>query len=137
MVHSCSTGVRVRTSRVSGRVVSLRTCVLLFAGMKDECTTYMRHWGMMAALTLGFAGTLEAGQPKRISMVVGHTITVSMPAPVTRVKLSDQSLVDVSQNGRKVKFVGRMSGVTDVVVTTSDGETRLQLYVASDKYALP
>jgi Flp pilus assembly secretin CpaC len=105
--------------------------------MKDECKAHMRHWVMMAVMALGFAGRLEASQPKRISMVVGHTITVSMPAPVMRVKLSDSSLVDVSQSGRNVKFVGRVSGVTDVVVTTSDGETRLQLYVASDKYALP
>jgi len=60
-----------------------------------------------------------------------------MPAPVSRVKVDDLSLVDVSQSGRKIKLVGRASGVTDVLVTTSDGDTRLQLYVASDKFALP
>ena len=78
-----------------------------------------------------------AGQPRQLNMPVGHTTTVSMGSPVSKVTVSDPSRVEVSQRGRQVTFVGLSTGSTDVTVMTADGETHLRIYVAADKYALP
>jgi Flp pilus assembly secretin CpaC len=89
-------------------------------------------------LALVLLSTLAfAGQPKRLNMPVGHTTTVSMSAPVSKVTVGDPSLVEVSQRGRQVIFVGRSTGSTEVTVMTADGETHLKIYVAADKYGLP
>ncbi len=84
-----------------------------------------------------FAASLAVASPKQISMPVGHITTVSMPSSVTRVKADDASLVDVRREGRKVTIVGRSKGTTDVTVTTAEGETKLHVYVASDRFGLP
>lgn len=78
-----------------------------------------------------------AAAPKRVNMPVGHTTTLSMPAPVSRVTVDDPSLVEVTQKGRQVIFVGRSAGSTEVTVQTADGEMHLKIYVAADKYGLP
>lgn len=78
-----------------------------------------------------------AGMPRQLNMPVGQTTTVSMPAPVSKVTVADPSLVEVTQRGRQVIFVGRATGSTEVTVSTVDGETHLRIYVAADKYALP
>ena len=94
----------------------------------------MRHTllVLLTVSTLAFAG-----QPRQLNMPVGHTTTVSMSAPVSKVTVSDPSLVEVSQRGRQVIFVGLSTGSTDVTVRTADGETHLRIYVAADKYGLP
>ena len=90
---------------------------------------------MIAVLSLS---TLAfAASPRQLNMPVGHTTTVSMASPVSKVTVSNPSLVEVSQRGRQVIFVGLSTGSTDVTVLTADGETRLRLYVAADKYGLP
>ena len=78
-----------------------------------------------------------AGQPKQLNMPVGHTTTISMGSTVSKVTVSDPSLVEVSQRGRQVIFVGRSAGSTEVTVMTADGEMHLRIYVAADKYGLP
>ncbi|MDP2274007.1 MAG: pilus assembly protein N-terminal domain-containing protein [Archangium sp.] len=78
-----------------------------------------------------------AAQPKRLNMPVGHTTTVSMSAPVSKVTVENPSLVEVTRRGRQVIFVGRSTGSTEVTVQTADGETHLRIYVAADKYGLP
>ena len=78
-----------------------------------------------------------AGRPKQLNMPVGHTTTVSMGSTVSKVTVSDPSLVEVSQRGRQVIFVGRSAGSTEVTVMTADGEMHLRIYVAADKYGLP
>ncbi len=88
-------------------------------------------------LTLCLSSLAFAGQPKQVNMPVGHTTTVSMPAPVSSVTVADPALVGVTRQGRQVVFVGLTTGNTDVVVKTADGETRLHIYVAADKYGLP
>ena len=90
---------------------------------------------MIAVLSLS---TLAfAAQPARLNMPVGHTTTVSMSAPVSKVTVADPSLVEVSQRGRQVILVGLSTGSTEVTVKTADGETHLRVYVAADKYGLP
>jgi Flp pilus assembly secretin CpaC len=87
---------------------------------------------LIALSTVAFA----AG-PKRLNMPVGHTTTLSMPAPVSKVTVADPSLVEVSRRGRQVVLVGRTAGHTQVTVETVDGEMELSVYVAADKYGLP
>ncbi len=70
-------------------------------------------------------------------MPVGHTTTLSMPAPVSRVTVEDPSLIEVTQKGRQVVILGRSTGSTEVTVETADGEMHLKIYVAADKYGLP
>ncbi len=86
---------------------------------------------------LGLSSLALAEQPRRLNMPVGHTTTVSMSAPVSKVTVDDPSLVEVTQRGRQVIFVGRSTGSTEVTVQTADGETHLRIYVAADKYGLP
>ncbi len=97
----------------------------------------MSHMNRIALALAVFAASVALASPKQISMPVGHTTTVSMPSSVTRVKADDASLVEVRREGRKVTIVGRSKGTTDVTVTTADGETKLHVYVASDRFGLP
>ncbi len=82
--------------------------------------------------TLAFAGL-----PKQLNMPVGHTTTLSMPAPVSKVTVENPSLLEVSQRGRQVTFVGLSTGTTEVTVSTVDGDMHLRIYVAADKYGMP
>ena len=89
-------------------------------------------------LVLALLSTVAlASVPKQLNMPVGQTTTLSMPAPVASVEVADPSLVGVSRQGRRVVLVAQKSGTTDVTVKTADGETRLHVYVAADKYAMP
>lgn len=87
---------------------------------------------LLTLSTLAFAGL-----PKRVNMPVGHTTTLSMPAPVSKVTVENPALIEVSQRGRQVMIVGLSTGSTDVTVSTADGEMHLRIYVAADKYGLP
>lgn len=94
----------------------------------------MRHT-MLALLAL--SSVAFAAAPRRLNMPVGHTTTLSMPAPVSRVTVEDPSLIEVTQKGRQVVILGRSTGSTEVTVETADGEMHLKIYVAADKYGLP
>ena len=78
---------------------------------------------------------------KRVNMPVGYSTTVEMPANVSKVELSDSSIVDVSRKGRKLTFTGQRRGSTTAIVHVKEGrkvtQVRLAVYVASDRYALP
>lgn len=95
----------------------------------------MRTLVLAAALLL--APVALAASPKQVSMPVGHSTTLSMPAPVSQVTVTDPELVNVTKQGRKVVFTGRSKGSTEVTVKTADGEVRFRVYVAADKYAMP
>ncbi|MFO0598118.1 MAG: pilus assembly protein N-terminal domain-containing protein [Myxococcaceae bacterium] len=95
-----------------------------------------RFFSITCALTL-VASSLALAAPKRVNMPVGQSTTLAMPAPVSRVVVTDPELLDVSREGRRVTLTGRNTGTTEVVVTTADGETHLQIYVAADKYGMP
>lgn len=97
----------------------------------------MRPPILAVTVALSLSGLALAGQPRQLNMPVGHTTTVSMSAPVSKVTVENPSLVEVSQHGRQVVFVGRTAGSTDVTVSTADGETHLRIYVAADKYGMP
>ena len=70
-------------------------------------------------------------------MPVGHTTTVMMPSSVVKVKVDEPALVDIKRQGRKITIVGLQKGVTDVTVTTVDGEKTFHVFVAADRYAMP
>ncbi|MCC6334061.1 MAG: pilus assembly protein N-terminal domain-containing protein [Myxococcales bacterium] len=95
----------------------------------------MKLAALLAALVL--PSLAWASQPKQLAFPVGTTTTVSLGAPVSKVTVSDPSLVEVKKQGRKVIFIARETGRTEVVVKTADGEQRFSVYVAKDKYALP
>lgn len=78
-----------------------------------------------------------ASTPKQLNMPVGHTTTLSMPSPVSGVKVEDPTLVEATKDGRKVSLVGLSKGSTDVVITTADGEVHFHVYVAADRYSMP
>lgn len=86
---------------------------------------------------LVLAASLAVASPKQIAMPVGHTTTVVMPSSVVKVKVDAPSLVDVKRKGRKVTMVGLQKGMTDVTVTTLDGEKVFHIFVAADRYAMP
>ena len=78
---------------------------------------------------------------KRVSVPVGYSTTLSMPDNVKRVTLSDPNIVDVTRKGRKLTFTGRQQGSSEAIIHTGSGRnrtsTRVAIYVASDRYALP
>lgn len=86
---------------------------------------------LLASSAVAFAG------PKQVNMPVGHSTTLSMPAPVSSVTVADPQLLEVTRQGRRVVFTGRSTGSTQVVVKTADGETTFRVYVAADKYGMP
>ena len=88
--------------------------------------------GLLTLSTLAFAAN-----PKQLAMPVGHTTTLSMPAPVSKVTVENPSLIEVSRRGRQIVIVGLSTGSTNVTVMTADGEMHLRVYVAADKYGLP
>ena len=88
-----------------------------------------------AALVL--ASSFTVASPKQIAMPVGHTTTVMMPSSVVKVKVDEPALVDIKRQGRKVTIVGLQRGVTDVTVTTVDGEKIFHVFVAADRYGMP
>ncbi len=91
----------------------------------------------LTVMTMLLATTALAGLPKRLAMPVGHSTTLSMPAPVSKVTVEDPSRVEVTRQGRKVVLTGRAAGMTEVVMKTADGETHVTVYVAADKYGMP
>jgi Flp pilus assembly secretin CpaC len=73
--------------------------------------------------TLLLSSFALASTPKRqVSLPVGHSMTMAMPAPVTSVRVDDPSLVEVKREGRKVTLVARARGSTDATVQTAEGE---------------
>ena len=80
-------------------------------------------------------------EDKRVSVPVGYSTTLEMPDNVKKVTLSDRSIVDVRQQGRKLTFYGTKQGSSSAIIHTGEGrhkvQTRVAVYVASDKYALP
>lgn len=74
---------------------------------------------------------------KQVSLPVGHSMTMAMPANVTSVRVDDPSLVEVKRQGRKVTLVALSKGSTEATVMTAEGEHHFRVYVAADKYALP
>jgi Flp pilus assembly secretin CpaC len=97
----------------------------------------MRTLRLAIAVALALSTAALAAQPKRMAMPVGQTTTLAMPAPVSKVTVSDPALVEVSQRGRHVVLVARSTGTTEVKVKTIEGELTLSIYVAADKYGLP
>jgi Flp pilus assembly secretin CpaC len=80
-------------------------------------------------------------EDKRVSVPVGYSTTLEMPDNVKKVTLSDGSIVDVQKRGRKLTFYGQKQGSSSAIIHTGEGrhvtKTRIAVYVASDKYALP
>jgi Flp pilus assembly secretin CpaC len=108
---------------------------MILGGMKRGLVGCMRHTLLAVALTL--SNLALAAAPRQLNMPVGHTTTVSMSAPVSKVTVADPSMVEVTRSGRQVVILGRTTGSTDVTVMTADGETHLRIYVAADKYGMP
>jgi Flp pilus assembly secretin CpaC len=81
--------------------------------------------------------SLPALAGQQVALPVGHSTTLSLPAPVSKVQVDNPKLVEVQTKGRRVTFVGLEVGRTEVTVKTKDGDVKVSIYVAQDKYALP
>jgi Flp pilus assembly secretin CpaC len=97
----------------------------------------MRSWTLVMTLLTLTSLPAWAKAPKQVNMPVGHSATLSLPGPVSRVVVDDESLVDVKREGQRVIFTGLTRGVTEATITTTEGELRFRIYVAADKYAMP
>jgi len=101
----------------------------------------MRPLALVASLMLlsvpSFAKGTHLESLKQVSVPVGSSTTVEMPASVSKVTLSDPSVADVQVSGRRLTITGQRKGSAEAMITTRDGKMRLGVYVASDKYALP
>ena len=95
----------------------------------------------LISLVMVVASMAVFAEDKRVSVPVGYSTTLEMPDNVKKVTLSDRSIVDVRQQGRKLTFYGTKQGSSSAIIQTGDGKhrvaTRVAVYVASDKYALP
>lgn len=95
----------------------------------------MRRFILTVLTVCTFSLPALAGQ--QVALPVGHSTTLSLPAPVAKVQVDDPNLVDVRTKGRRVTFVALKKGRTEATVKTKDGDVKLSIYVAQDKYALP
>ena len=106
---------------------------------------HMKLATLVAALltaTLAFAGSPQkslafASAPQKLSLPLGHSTTLSRPGEVSKVTVSDPSKVEIKKQGRKVTLVALEKGTTEATIRTKDGVTKLNIYVAADKYAMP
>ena len=78
-----------------------------------------------------------AGLPERLNLPVGNTLTMSMPSTVSSVTVSNPSLVEISREGRRITLVGKAKGHADAVIRTTNGEHKVRIYVAQDRYSMP
>ena len=96
---------------------------------------------LVLAVALIAVPALAKGHPttnlKQVNLPVGSSTTVELPASVSKVQVSDPSVVDVSTSGRRITLTGQRKGSAEAIITTREGKMRLGVYVASDKYALP
>src|SRR5207249_4975728 len=94
----------------------------------------------MRSFTLAFvlfAAPALASVPQRLALPVGSSSTVSLHSTVSKVTVADPSKVEIKKQGRKIIVVALEKGTTEATIRTKDGETRLSIYVAADKYAMP
>jgi Flp pilus assembly secretin CpaC len=95
----------------------------------------MKLFTLVAALLV--SSVSFAAAPQKLSLPLGHSTTMTLPKTVSKVSVSDPSKVEIKKQGRKVTLVGLEKGTTEATIRTKDGETRLNIYVAADKYAMP
>lgn len=95
----------------------------------------------LLSLLCALVSMVVFAEDRRVSVPVGYSTTLEMPDNVKKVTLSDRSIVDVRQKGRKLTFFGQKQGSSAAIIHTGEGKhrvaTRVAVYVASDKYALP
>lgn len=84
---------------------------------------------------VGFAAS--AAVPERLTVQVGHTTVLSLPSTVAKVTVDDPSKIEVKKQGRKLTIIAREKGTTDAVIRLADGDHKVSIYVAADKYAVP
>ncbi len=84
-----------------------------------------------------FTAVSALAADRQLSMPLGNTTTLSMPAPVSNVIVDDPSLLEVRREGRNVILVGIGVGTTEATIVTVDGTHTFHIYVASSKYGLP
>ena len=90
------------------------------------------------ALTLAlFATAAFASEPQKLALPLGHSTTLKLPSDVSKVSVADPSKVEIKKQGRKVTLVGLEKGTTEATIRTRDGVTKVSIYVAADKYAMP
>ena len=71
---------------------------------------------LFLSLVLVSIAAFAGESSKRVSVPVGYTTTVEMPDNVKKVTLSDRSIVDVRQKGRKLTFFGQKQGSSEAIV---------------------
>jgi Flp pilus assembly secretin CpaC len=92
---------------------------------------------LLALTSFLFAAVALASAPQRLSLPVGNSTTISLPSEVSRVSVSDPKKVEIKKQGRKVTMTGLEKGTTEATILTKDGVTKVSIYVAADKYAMP
>ena len=95
----------------------------------------MTRFAFVAALIA--APLALASVPQKLTVQVGHSATLSMSSTISKVVIDDPTKVEVKKQGRKLTITALSKGTTDATIRTSDGETRVSIYVAADKYAVP
>jgi Flp pilus assembly secretin CpaC len=81
--------------------------------------------------------SFAAPTAQKLSLQLGHSTTLSLPADVSKVTVTDPSKVEVKKQGRKVTLTALEKGTTEATIKTKDGVTKVSIYVAADKYAMP
>jgi Flp pilus assembly secretin CpaC len=90
------------------------------------------------ALTVLLTASLAFAQaPSKLSLPLGTSTTLSMPSDVSKVSVADPAKVEIKKAGRKVTLVALEKGTTEATIKTKDGVTKVSIYVAADKYAMP
>ena len=92
----------------------------------------------LLALTILLAASMAfASTPQKLALPVGNSTTLSLPSEVSSVRLTDRSKVEIKKQGRRVTLTALEKGTTEATIKTRDGVTKVSIYVAADKYAMP
>src|SRR5262245_5879965 len=95
---------------------------------------HMKLFTLAALLTSSLA---FAAAPQKLNVLLGHHTTLSLHTEVSKVSVSDPSKVEIKKQGRRVTLVGLEKGTTEATIRTREGVTKMSIYVAADKYAMP
>jgi Flp pilus assembly secretin CpaC len=102
-----------------------------------ELITVVHIMKLLALISFVLSAVALASTPQRLALPVGNSTTISLPSEVSKVSVADPKKVEIKKSGRTVTMTGLEKGTTEATILTKDGVTKVSIYVAADKYAMP
>ena len=92
---------------------------------------------LFALTSFLFAAVALASTPQKLSLPVGNSTSISLSSEVSNVSVSDPKKVEIEKRGASGWTDRSREGYDEATIRTKDGVTKVSIYVAADKYAMP